>query len=206
MACCPVGRSLRERWSWTPSLCCLMVTCPTLFPPVSLSSTTTSAFLAQACAVIMATARETDRQIFRFMSVPFEKRLSKFAGDERLVLLLAERDDREPSLPDQRRSSEQCTLFDVGQRGGFTDGLAGGDGHNRDLGIGGIDRDDLGGAGDPALATGGIDDELVSFAHLAQMFDRHGIGDPVPHRLLFLLKLLEGVDLRLGLEQVIHGK
>src|ERR1700693_4130907 len=107
-----------------------MVTLPTLFPLASVRWTTyLLGCFAEAPALIMATARDTHIQTFRFMGRFLSRKLpSQLAGEQRLVLLLGEWNDREPSLTHQRRSREQCTLFDVGQRQAIPDRFSGSDG------------------------------------------------------------------------------
>lgn len=119
---------------------------------------------------------------------------------------LGEGNDGKASLAQERRIGEQCTLFDVSQSYGMRNSLSGGNSDDGDFGIGGIDREHVGGADGATLVAGKVDDEFVAFFHLAQMLDGRRIGYSIPDGFVVLLELLEGIDGGFGLEQIVHGE
>jgi len=84
--------------------------------------------------------------------------------------------------------------------------LAGLDLDDGDLRIGGIYADNGSGADGGALVAGVVEDPFGSGLHLAQMHYSGGVGYAIPCCFLIAQKVVEGIDVGLGLEEEVgHG-
>src|SRR5712692_4708984 len=126
-------------------------------------------------------------------------------GHQPFPLRRRHRHDRQPPHAHERRLRECGVGLDLLERDRVRQGLYVLDVDNHQLGIVRLGVG-VGGARHPRephrglLVAGMIDDHMVAERHLAEMAQRDGIGDPVPHRPPLLGEALERVFRGLGLE------
>ena len=121
-------------------------------------------------------------------------------------MLGGEGDDGEAADNEERRAGEDFFGLDGGERLGVLETLANLDAHHGDFRIAGVDAGDGSCADGCALIAGVVEDPLCSGFHFAEMLNAGGVGDSVPDGFLVAEKVVEGVDIGLGLEEEAgHG-
>ena len=121
-------------------------------------------------------------------------------------MLGGEGDDGEAADNEERRAGEDFFCLDGGERLGVLETLANLDAHHGDFRIAGVDAGDGSCADGCALIAGVVEDPLCSGFHFAEMLNAGGVGDSVPDGFLVAEKVVEGVDIGLGLEEEAgHG-
>src|SRR5579872_2347991 len=97
--------------------------------------------------------------------------------NQELVLRLAQRDHRKPSLAQQRRLAEQWVGLDFSERGGI-ELVTGSNCYPRIPGVAVIHRDYCGRAHRAFFVAGVIDDQLVPRLHGVEVFQTTGLLTP----------------------------
>ena len=127
-------------------------------------------------------------------------------SDEPVPLLFCKGDNGKPSDDQERGVLEQRLGFDSGERFGCLEALADFDADDGDFGISGVDTGNGASADGGALVASVVEDPFGSGLHLAQMHYSGGVGYAIPCCFLIAQKVVEGIDVGLGLEEEVgHG-
>jgi len=127
-------------------------------------------------------------------------------SQEPVPLLFGEGDYGKPSDDHERRACEKRLGFDGGERLWSLEALAYFDADDGDFGISGVDTGNGASADGGALVASVVEDPFGSGLHLAQMHYSGGVGYAIPCCFLIAQKVVEGIDVGLGLEEEVgHG-
>lgn len=102
---------------------------------------------------------------------------------------------------------KELLCLDLGEGLRVLQALARLDADDGNFGVGRVNAQDRAHPDSRAFVAGVIENPLRSGLHLAQVLDRGGIRDAVPHGLAVAQQVVEGVDTGLGFEEEVgHGR